>query len=453
MARQSRIAGSSFFMKSLSPLARLGALLDHRPGIQSVLWVAAVLRVVSVFLLRTYRHPNAWEFGEIARAIHAGLGYSINLPHGGLAPSAYMPPAYPYLLVLLLKFGGDRPRAWLVLELIQAALGVLLVYVIYRTALLLAERRVAIASAILVAVFPTQVYVCSEFHSINFYMVLGAFAVFSLTRYLEQSGSWKDIVLAGFSMGFLMLFRAEAPALLFLYAAIIVWRGGWRAMTPAAVFTAIALLCLAPWTLRNYVAFGKLIPVAVSAGQNLWIGNNAHATGSQHYDYGAFLSEDLRLDLARVPENRDYQYARDKVFERYAVHFALTHPLSEVRLMLTKLAIFFVYDPAHSKGRQPTYWVPSVLLSLLAAYGAWLGGARLWSEDLIVVASVLFAVAVTAAVFALPRYKIVIDPFLMIFAAQVVSRWGRIDEGRELAPFTTSARVSDCSLYDPTKRA
>jgi hypothetical protein len=45
---------------------------------------------------------------------------------------------------------------------------VLLVYVIYRTALLLAERRVAIASAILVAVFPTQVYACNEFHSINF---------------------------------------------------------------------------------------------------------------------------------------------------------------------------------------------------------------------------------------------------------------------------------------------
>jgi 4-amino-4-deoxy-L-arabinose transferase-like glycosyltransferase len=453
MTRPSRIAGSSFFAKPLSPLARLGTVLDHRPGIASVLWLAAVLRVVSVFLLRTYRHPNAWEFGEIARAIHAGLGYSISLPHGGLAPSAYMPPAYPYLLVLLLKLGGDRSPAWLVLELVQAALGVLLVYVIYRTALLLAERRVAIAGAILVAVFPTQVYACNEFHSINFYMVLGAFTVFYLTRYLEQSGAWKDIVLAGFSMGFLMLFRAEAPALLFLYAVVLVWRQGWRAMAPAAVFIAIALLCLAPWTLRNYVAFGKFIPVAVSAGENLWIGNNAHATGSQHYDYGAFSPEDLRRDLARVPENRDYQYARDKVFERYAVHFALTHPLSEVKLMLTKLAIFFVYDPAHIKGRQPIYWVPSVLLSVLAAYGAWLRGGKLWKEDLIIVVSVLFAVAVTAAVFALPRYKIVIDPFLMIFAAQVVSRWGRSGEDHDMAPDAADTRLSGCSLYDPTNRA
>jgi hypothetical protein len=121
--------------------------------------------------------------------------------------------------------------------------------------------------------------------------------------------------------------------------------------------------------------------------------------------------------------------------------------------MLTKLAIFFVYDPAHIKGRQPIYWVPSVLLSVLAAYGAWLRGGKLWKEDLIIVVSVLFAVAVTAAVFALPRYKIVIDPFRMIFAAQVVSRWGRSDEDRELAPDAAATRLSDCSLYDPTNRA
>jgi hypothetical protein len=238
-----------------------------------------------------------------------------------------------------------------------------------------------------------------------------------------------------------MLFRAEAPALVFLYAVVVVWRRGRRGMAPDAVFAVTALLCLAPWTVRNYVAFGKFIPVAVSAGENLWIGNNAHATGSQHYDYGAVMPEDLRSDLARVPENRDYQYATDKVFERYAVHFALAHPLSEARLMLRKLAIFFVYDPAHIKGRQPIYWVPSVMLSLLAGYGAWLRGGKLWREDLIIVVSVLFAIAVTAAVFALPRYKIAIDPFLMIFAAQVVSGWGRNGEEREL-PVAPGARLS-----------
>jgi hypothetical protein len=146
---------------------------------------------------------------------------------------------------------------------------VLLVYVIYRTALLLMDRRVATLAAILVAVYPTQVYTCNEFHSINFYIVLGAAAVFFLTRYSEQTGSWKDIVLAVFSMGLLMLFRAEAPALLCRYTVILVWRRGRKAATPAAAFLVIARLCLAPWTLRNYVVFRRLVPVTVSAGVNL----------------------------------------------------------------------------------------------------------------------------------------------------------------------------------------
>jgi hypothetical protein len=268
MEQEDHLARSQTANSSSRPASRRGSFLD-RPRIGLILWVAALLRVGSVLLLRTFLHPVTWEFGDIAATIHAGLGYTIPLPHGGRAPSAYMPPGYPYLLVLLLKLGGGRPLAWLILELIQAGLGVLLVYVIYRTALLLMDRRVATLAAILVAVYPTQVYTCNEFHSINFYIVLGAAAVFFLTRYSEQTGSWKDIVLAVFSMGLLMLFRAEAPALLCRYTVILVWRRGRKAATPAAAFLVIARLCLAPWTLRNYVVFRRLVPVTVSAGVNL----------------------------------------------------------------------------------------------------------------------------------------------------------------------------------------
>ncbi|MGA8531433.1 MAG: hypothetical protein WB622_17070, partial [Acidobacteriaceae bacterium] len=131
--------------------ARAAAFLERRPSIGLVLWLAGILRVASIFLLRSYRHPVAWEFGDIASRICAGFGYTIALPGGGRAPSAYMPPAYPWILAAALRLGGDRPPTWLALELIQAGLGVLLVYVIYRTSLLLAERRVAIVAALLVA--------------------------------------------------------------------------------------------------------------------------------------------------------------------------------------------------------------------------------------------------------------------------------------------------------------
>ncbi len=333
-----------------------------------------------------------------------------------------MPPAYPWVLVAALRIGGDRPLTWLALELIQAALGVLLVYVIYRIALLLAERRVAIVAALLVAVYPAQIYTCNEFHSINFYSVLGAAAVFWLTRYTNESRAWKDLAFAGIAMGLLMLFRAEAPALVLLFALILVVRRGAAELRRAVAFTAIAFLVLAPWTLRNLLVFHQFVLVTDSAGKNLWIGNNPHATGSQHYPFNDFVPPDLWLACRQAPQNRDAEIACETVFERAAIHFALTHPAAEVRLAFTKLDYFFVFDPSHEKGRRPIYWVPSVLLSLAALYGAWLRRHQLLREDLFVVASILFAIAVTAAVFALPRYKMVIDPFLMFFAANIVSR-------------------------------
>jgi hypothetical protein len=246
--------------------------------------------------------------------------------------------------------------------------------------------------------------------------------VFFLTRYVERTGAWSDIIPAGLCMGVLILFRAEAPALLLLYAAILVGRRGEKALVPTAAFLAIACLCVAPWTLRNYIVFGKFVPVTVSAGYNLWVGNNPEATGSQHV--ALTYSDELSHELARVPEDRDYQINRDKIFEGQAVHFALSEPRAEVRVALRKLRIFFIFDPAHEKGRRPIYWGPSVLLSLFAAVGAWRRGRKLMREDLFLVVSILFAVAITAVVFALPRYKIVIDPFLMIFAANCIGGRG-----------------------------
>ena len=401
---------------------RAAALLQRWPSIGLVLWIAALLRVASIFLLRAWRHPNAWEFGGIAFRIHAGLGFTVDLPHGGLAPSAYMPPAYPYILAWLLKVGGNAPLTWLDLELVQAASSVLLVYLIYRTALLLMPRAGAIAAAILTALYPSQVFMCNEFHPISFYITLGAAVVFFLTR-CARTPAWRDLVAAAVCMGALLLFRAEATVLVLIYAALLLVRCGRRALPQAAAFILIAFLCLAPWTLRNLLAFGKLVPVTDSAGINLWIGNNPHATGSQHYAFPDFYSPALRRALAAVPQDRDYELNRDHLFQRDAEHFALTQPGAEARLMLVKLDYFFLYDPSHELGRRPLYWIPSVLLTLLALWGAFLRRDKLFRDDIFVVSSILFAVAICEAVFVLPRYKMVIDPFIMILAGSVVSHW------------------------------
>jgi Dolichyl-phosphate-mannose-protein mannosyltransferase len=404
------------------------------PSLRTVLIVGALLRVASILVLRSFLHPFTWEFGPLAENLVRGLGYSDLMGNGTYQPSIYMPPGYPYFLAFFYRIGGEQPVTFLVIELIQASMGVLLVYSVYRLALILTGRHEAVVAACLTAIYPAQLYMCNEFHPINIYIVLQAAIVLFLLRYLEISASWKDLILAGLCAGILMSFRGEAPALILLYATFLLFRGGVKAVKPALVFLLIAFACLAPWTNRNYRVFGRIVPVCASGGLNLWIGNNPAATGDDRYQAadivrGDFVRGEVSPDefeqlpaevkqaFSRIPIDRNSQIAKDEVLKHLAINFMRIHPKEEAILSLKKIFAFFVFDPQHEKGAQLVYWLPSILLSLLAIWGAVLRGKRLLQQDLPLVASILFAVAVGVVVFVLPRYKIVVDPFIMIFAA------------------------------------
>jgi 4-amino-4-deoxy-L-arabinose transferase-like glycosyltransferase len=404
------------------------------PGLPTVLIVGALLRLTSILVVRSFLHPNTWEFGPLAENLARGLGYSDLMGNGTYQPSIYMPPGYPYLLAFLYRIGGEQQVTFLILELMQACMGVLLVYLVYRLALILVGKNEAIVAACLTSIYPAQLYMCNEFHPINIYIVLQVATVLFLVRYLEISASWKNLILGGLCAGILTSFRGEAPALILLYAALLLLRRGMKVARPALVFLLIAWACLTPWTIRNYRVFGRIVPVCASGGLNLWIGNNPAATGDDRYRIADIIRGDfvrgevppnefeqlpaeVKQVFSRIPIDRNSQIAKDDVLKQLAIKFMRAHPKEEAILSLKKIFAFFVFDPEHEKGRQLIYWLPSILLSLLAVWGAVLRGKKLLVQDLPVVASILFAVAVSVAIFALPRYKIVVDPFIMMLAA------------------------------------
>jgi len=393
----------------------------QRLNLVTVLVVAAVLRVASILVLRTYLHPNTWEFGVLAQGINQGLGFSFpahNIYHPvARVPSALMPPAYPYVLAYLWRLFGDRPATYLGLEFLNAALGVLLVYMVYRIAQGLLSESAAKLAALICAVYPAQVYMCNEFHSISFYIVLGVAVIYFLNRYMDESHAWTDIVWAGLCMGLLLLFRAEAMAIALLYAACLVVRRGMKALAPALAFAAISLAILSPWVIRNAVVFHAFIPTVSTAGFNLWLGHNPHTTGSNHFDWTDAQTPEERSELSRIPVDVRYEVEVDKIYKRDALAYIRSHPRHEVKLALKKLILFFSFDPSHVKSISPLYWVPSILLSCVAAWGAYLQRRRLLREDLLLTASIAYAVVLGMAMFVLPRYKIVIDPFIMVLAA------------------------------------
>jgi hypothetical protein len=223
-------------------------------------------------------------------------------------------------------------------------------------------------------------------------------------------------------MGAMLFCRAEAVSLLALYAIILVWRCGRASLLRAGVVCVIALLCISPWTIRNYRVFGHLVPVTTSAGINLRIGHNSHATGDFTWD-PSYLTPVQRETLERLMGGRDTEVLLDRQSTKFAIEFARSHPRQEAALLARKMFFFLIFDPSHRKGSQIAYWGPSLLLLLLAIYGAWLHRRHLVKQDLPVTATVAFAFFLSLVVFVLPRYRIAIDPFLVLFAANAIMSW------------------------------
>lgn len=376
--------------------------------------------MASIFVFRSFQNPQTWEFGQVAHSLVLGHGYSY---YG--SPSAFMPPAYPLLLAGLFKLLGEGWQVYLFLEVVQAAVGVLLVFLVFRLALVLYhDQAVARLAAILAALYPPFIEMCNEFHSINFYIVLGITTALFLVETLQQPSRRDYLVYAAISMGLLLLFRAESLLLAILFAALIVFYGQRNnRVIRSLLFLAIAYSFLGPWTVRNYLLFHEFVPTTTASGINLYTGNNPDANGgNRNGTRYLYFSEPpaMRAELQAVPMVPEKEILLHRIYMREALAYIVSHPWREVYLAGQKLRLFWSFDPNHEKAAQPLFWLPSVALSVFAGIGLFVGMKPPFRDLSPVLVSIAFATLTSVVFFVLPRYKIAIDPFLCVFAANAL---------------------------------
>ncbi len=132
----------------------------------------------------------------------------------------------------------------------------------------------------------------------------------SNSKLKTQNSKLGYTALAGLLLGLAMLVRGTA--LVYLpFAAFVLWLN-LRSVPNSnlksqisnliAAFLLTAMLTLAPWTVRNYVAYGYIIPTDTTAGYNFWLGANRGLDGGR-------LAGDL-LAIANQGARQNYAYAR-----------------------------------------------------------------------------------------------------------------------------------------------
>ena len=297
-----------------------------------IFWVGLAVRVLYMTLAHTYRiRPGedhfqfGWEAGRIARALVTGHGYAdlfanAAFPHTG--PTAWLPPLYPLLLAAIFKVCGvySPLSAWVLLSF-NSVCSAATALAVWEIAARCVNRRVALWSAWLWALYPAAMqYAVRWPWEMSLTTALFSFALVVSLRMAASSqlsvlscqkeqrqlrtenGELTSLwLLFGLLWGLIALSNSTLLVFLPVHGVWTLW-GTWKrrhSVLGAVLAALVFVACVAPWTLRNYVAFHAFIPMRSNFGAELYMGNGPGSNGLlMEYDHPFQSPEQLRLYAA-----------------------------------------------------------------------------------------------------------------------------------------------------------
>jgi 4-amino-4-deoxy-L-arabinose transferase-like glycosyltransferase len=177
-------------------------------------------------------------------------------------------------LVLAALWWPTGEQTYASLQWLQLLLDTAMVFLIYWIGVRLTRSvRVALLAALLYAIWPPALVVDRRpvLDTWAIFFTIGCVAAFVWAR--ERPSSRRRLISLGLVTGAGIYFR---PFLLFLPIALALVAtpgGGWRRrLLWMAAPTAVALLVLTPWTVRNYYEFHRFIPTRTGLGQAVFQG-------------------------------------------------------------------------------------------------------------------------------------------------------------------------------------
>ncbi|HKY33619.1 MAG TPA: glycosyltransferase family 39 protein, partial [Candidatus Polarisedimenticolia bacterium] len=415
--------------------AARGALLSPA-FVPSCLAGAVAVRLALVLAVDARPVDDFSWYWQRALDVSEGLG----IVDGG-RPTAYWPPGYPFLLGALFRIAGPSLALAQIANIVFYVLAMLLcLRLARRTAPTEEGARLVLP---VLALWPNQAAYAALTATEPLFLLLmlaGVERTLSAgSRPADRGGRLAPLAAAGLAFGAATLTRPQAallpPVLIAGMALAGRWktspgaRGAVRAAAECGAILAVMGLVLLPWTVRNLRVFGAPVLVANSGGVNLWIGNNAKATG------GYRETPIPGAEAAKDEKHRDDLAARAArlYIQSHPWRFVSMIPSKAAHLYLKDVEGFYWLEVAMGRGDgapsgRPLWvlklvaqsWWMALLASFAAAMVSWARGrpaavAGPWAPAGILVIG--YFTAVFVVLFGSSRFHFPFAPLIGIYAA------------------------------------
>jgi 4-amino-4-deoxy-L-arabinose transferase-like glycosyltransferase len=307
------------------------------------------------------------SYDTLARSVLTGHGFTF--PEAWWpatrpgAPTAHWSFLYTVYLTAVYALVGVHPLA---ARLIQAVIaGVLYPWFAWRLGRRLFGPSVGLAAAVLIAIYAYFVYYGGALMTETFY-ILGILWALDLVTELASTHGDQQLerrskliavrpwLLLGLALGFSVLLRQLLLLFVPVVFAWLLWamvgsapHGSARlrlrsALRGILVASVVIVVLIAPWTIRNYRAFGRFVLLNTNTGYAFfWANHPIYGTNFVSIlpagEYAALIPSDLRpLDEA----------ALESALMQRGVQFVLDDPGRYVLLSISRVKDYFEFWPA-----------------------------------------------------------------------------------------------------------
>jgi 4-amino-4-deoxy-L-arabinose transferase-like glycosyltransferase len=414
---------------------------EWRVGVIAICVVGLVARLALVIAVRhAPLTGDPADYQRLAGSIASGHGFAPTQIASPGTPSAFRPPAYPYLLGGLETIFGVYRNVG---RLLGVLLGVLTVLLTARLGEVLWDRRIGLLAGAMVAVCPSLIALNGSLMAESLFLPTELGIVLCLVSLRRGRGPVRDAVLAGALCGLAALTRTIGivwmiPAALAIMRAPTTWR--YRARSVATLLGVCALV-LTPWAIRNANTFHAFVPLNTQGGWTLAGQYNSIAERDDNYQavwraptlVPSILNGLRPLYLRRGGIN---EAQLNGVLNHDAVAFIRQHPgdvlvtsaLNTLRMFNLGKSHQFTTAVAYNAMDLPgSLWgVTSItsqlltLLALLAVAGRLTGRLRYQLGSPLIWSVPLLALAAAIPISGTVRYRVPLDPFVILLAALLI---------------------------------
>jgi len=255
------------------------------------------VRLIWVLIAPSYPIDDHMMYHQLARKIIEGQQIWL--------PTAARPLGYPFFISLLYKIFGEK---FAVVRFFNIILSTVTAILFFKYVKKIYSKRVAEICLLLLAFFPSLIFVNSLLSS----EVLYLFLISLIFLPLLAKRSFLMIALMGFIIGLSSNVKPISlllPLVFFVYFLITEFnlrKSFWLTL----VFSLFLIIAVLPALYRNYRVLGTLVPISTNSGFNLYATNNLHGFGDASYY--------TKLDM----EKENYsEIEADELYKKNALYY------------------------------------------------------------------------------------------------------------------------------------